>query len=124
MNGFTRRFDVIVIGAGNAAFAAAVTARKDGREVLVLEKAPHAERGGNTRFSGGIFRTTYRGVDDLMPLIGKNDDPSKVVFDPYPREAFLKDLARVTGGRNDPMLSDILVDRSYETVKVDGRARD
>ena len=112
-----KTYDVIVIGAGNAAFAAALAARKRGSDVVVLEKAPKSERGGNTRFTGGIFRTVYRGLDDLIPLVGKNDDASTVECDPYPREAFLKDLARVTGGRNDPMLSAILVDRSYETVK-------
>ena len=111
------RFDVIVIGAGNAAFAAALAARRRGCTVLVLEKAPKAERGGNTRFTGGIFRCIYPGLDELIPIVGKNDDPASVEVEPYPREAFLNDLARVTGGRNDPMLSAILVDRSLDTVK-------
>lgn len=110
-------FDVIVIGAGNAAFAAALAAHNRGCKVLVLEKAPEAERGGNTRFSGGIFRTVYRGLDDLVSVIGDNDDPSTVIVEAYPREAYLRDLARVTGGRNDPTLSAVLVDHSWETVQ-------
>ena len=118
MNGSSKTsFDVIVVGAGNAAFAAALAARNAGCEVLVLEKAPKAQRGGNTRFTGGIFRCVYNGLDDLVPVIGKNDDPSDIEVDPYPREAFLRDLARVTSGRNDPALSAVLVDKSYETVK-------
>ena len=51
-------FDVIVVGAGNAAFAAALAARQEGARVLVLEKASLKLRGGNTRFSGGLFRCT------------------------------------------------------------------
>jgi tricarballylate dehydrogenase len=110
-------FDVIIIGAGNAAFAAALAARNRGCRVLVLEKAPEAERGGNTRFSGGVFRTVYGGLNDLASVIGDNDDPSTVIVEPYSREAYLHDLARVSGGRNDPTLSAVLVDQSWETVK-------
>jgi tricarballylate dehydrogenase len=110
-------FDVIVVGAGNAAFASAVAARNRGCKVLVLEKAPKAERGGNTRFSGGVFRTVYGGLDDLASVIGDNDDPSTVIVEPYSREAYLHDLARVSGGRNDPTLSAVLVDQSWETIR-------
>jgi tricarballylate dehydrogenase len=69
-------WDVIVVGAGNAALCAALSAREAGAEVLVLESAPEAERGGNTRFTAGAMRTVYRGADDLqalMPDLGKDD---------------------------------------------------
>ena len=55
----TSRYDVIVVGAGNAALTAALSAAQAGARVLVLEKAPEAERGGNSRFSGGLFRFAY-----------------------------------------------------------------
>ena len=110
-------FDVIVVGAGNAAFTAALAARSAGARVLVLEKASQKLRGGNTRFTGGIFRCTYNGIADLIPVVRGNDNPDTVLVDPYTRADFLTDLERVTGGRTDPLLSQILVDRSYDTVR-------
>ena len=59
-------YDVIVVGGGNAAFAAAVSAKENGaKRVLVLEKAPKEQRGGNTHFSGAIFRFVFNHVSEL-----------------------------------------------------------
>lgn len=46
--------DVLVVGLGAAGATAAMTAHDLGAEVLVLEKAPAAFRGGNSRVSGQI----------------------------------------------------------------------
>ncbi len=110
-------FDVIVVGAGNAALTAALAARAEGVRVLVLEKAPPKLRGGNTRFTGGLFRCTYNGIDDLMALIGDNDDPSDVTVEPYTQEDFQHDINRVTAGQADPALTHTLISRSYDTVR-------
>ncbi|MDA1021912.1 MAG: FAD-dependent tricarballylate dehydrogenase TcuA [Proteobacteria bacterium] len=113
-------YDVIVVGAGNAALAAAVSAREHGaKKVLVLEKAPKEMRGGNTHWSGGVFRFAFDDAHDLEPLLPGIEDAYPNFYDgvtPYPYDDFMGDLMRVTGGRTDPVLSDILVSNSRDTV--------
>ena len=71
---FDRRvFDVIVVGAGNAATCAALSASEQGAKVLMIEKAPFDERGGNSLFTAGGFRFVHDGLDDLRQDI--LDDP-------------------------------------------------
>src|ERR671918_2079748 len=61
--------EVVVVGAGNAALTAALAAREAGAQVLVLEKAPYDDRGGNSRFTGGIVRFAHSGLEDILPLV-------------------------------------------------------
>ena len=58
-------FDVVVVGAGNAALCAALAAHEAGSRVLVIEKAPEDERGGNSLFTAGGFRFVHDGIEDL-----------------------------------------------------------
>jgi len=61
--------DIIVVGAGNAATCAALSAKQHGASVLQLEISPELSRGGNSAFTGGAFRIVYHGFDDLARLI-------------------------------------------------------
>jgi tricarballylate dehydrogenase len=114
-------YDVIVVGAGNAALAAAVSAREQGaRRVVALEKAPPELRGGNTHYSGGLFRFAFDRAEDLRPLVPDAEQhiPGFMTgVQPYPQTLFHADLARVTEGRTDPELAEILIGRSYDTVR-------
>jgi tricarballylate dehydrogenase len=113
-------YDVIVVGAGNAALAAAVSARENGAErVVVLEKAPREMRGGNTHWSGGVLRFAFDDPRDIAPLVPDAEDQIEDFFDgiaPYTYEDYHGDLMRVTGGRTDPILSNLLVRNSKDTV--------
>jgi tricarballylate dehydrogenase len=109
---------VVVIGAGNAALCAALAARERGAEVLVLECAPMAERGGNTAFTAGAMRVVYDGVEDLRRLM-PDLTPAELAntdFGSYPKDAFFDDLARVTDYRTDPDLASLLVEQSLPTL--------
>lgn len=113
--------DVIVVGAGNAALAAAASAHEQGaRRVCVLEKATRALRGGNTHYSGGLLRCAYDRPDDLLAVVPdvEREVPGFLQdVEPYPAARFRDDLARVTEGRTDPELSEILITRSLDTVR-------
>ena len=112
-------YDVIVVGGGNAALVSALSAHERGAKVLVLEAAPESERGGNSRFSGAIFRITHDGPEHVEKLL--TDDArawlDRVTFDPYPIERFTSDFETVSAGRGDKKLQRILMERSYETVE-------
>src|SRR5881394_2485179 len=111
-------YDVIVVGGGNAALCAALAAREQAGKVLVLERAPEEESGGNSRFTAGLFRLAYAGPEDLKTLIPdlSADEIARTDFGTYTEEEFLDDMARLTEYRCDPDLTEILVKRSMDTV--------
>jgi tricarballylate dehydrogenase len=112
-------YDVIVIGAGNAALAAAVAARDAGADrVVVLEKASEELRGGNTHYSGGLLRIAFANLDQILRLVPDARELPGFVegIEPYPEEAFHADLNRMTANCTDPELAEILIGNSYATA--------
>ena len=110
--------DVIVVGAGNAAFCAALAAREQGAEVLMLEAAPEEESGGNSRFTAGSIRVVYNGVDDVKTLVPDLTaaEVEGTDFGTYTAAQFFDDMARVTQHRADPDLVELLVTQSFPTL--------
>ena len=113
------KYDVVVVGAGNAAFCAAQAAAEKGAKVLMVERAPKELMGGNSRFTAGAFRCVYDGVDDLkaiMPDLTK-DEIDRSDFGTYTQDQFYDDMFRVTQYRTDGELCDRLVGRSRDAMR-------
>jgi len=116
----TENCDVVVVGFGNAAQAAAFSAHSAGARVLVLEKAPHAKRGGNTSYSyGAQFRHVHNGIPDVKPLLPHISEKEwgNIDLAAYTKDDFYADMMRVTRGKAVPELAELLVNESYPTVK-------
>ena len=95
-------FDVVVLGGGNAALSAAITAARSGRRVIVLEGALQFYRGGNTRHTRNL-RCSHDGTAPTMT-------------GPYQQQEFLDDLYRVTGGQTDKALAEMTIARSRDLL--------
>jgi len=111
--------DVVVVGGGNAALCAALSAAEQGVSVLVLERAPEAESGGNSRFTAGAIRCVYDGVEDLKVLMPdlSEEEIANTDFGSYTEEKCFDDMGRVTEYRTNPELTEVLVTRSRETMR-------
>ncbi len=111
-------YDVIVVGAGNAAYCAALSAQEQGARVVMLEAAPQEQHGGNSRFASGVLRFAFRGIDDVRRLVPEVSESEASTFDfgSYTEEDYLDDMARVTQYRTDPDLTETFVRSSYDTL--------
>ena len=90
--------DLLVIGGGNAALCAALTAREAGATVLLLEAAPREWRGGNSMHTRN--------------LRCMHDAPQDVLTEAYPEEEFWQDLLRVTAGKTNEALARLVIRES------------
>ncbi|QSO45548.1 FAD-dependent tricarballylate dehydrogenase TcuA [Alicyclobacillus mengziensis] len=95
-----QEYDVMVVGGGNAALSAALSAREHGARVLIVERAPKFYRGGNSRHTRD-FRIMHERANDYM-------------MGTYAEDEFVDDLARVAGGEMNQHLARIIVSKSAE----------
>ncbi|KAH6674830.1 FAD binding domain-containing protein [Halenospora varia] len=112
-------FDVIVVGGGNAGLVTALSAQQSGAHVAIFEAAPKTHRGGNSRFSSGIFRIPHSGLEEVVPLLHGNalDDVQYCRMASYTREAYERDMQRTSKGRCDNDQVAVMLDHAFETVK-------
>ena len=96
----SKTFDILVIGGGNAALCAAMTAREAGATVLLLESAPKDFRGGNSRHTRNL---RYMHEQGNFHLTG-----------PYLEDEFWEDLLRVTGGQTNEKLARFTIRESND----------
>ena len=98
----TRNYDVLVVGGGNAALCAAISARQGGASVLVVEAAPEFYRGGNTRHTRNM-RCAH-------------DAATATLSGPYSEEEFWDDLLVVTGGQTNEQLARMMIAKSKDML--------
>jgi tricarballylate dehydrogenase len=95
-----KNFDVIVIGGGNAGLSAALAAREQGCEVLIIERAPKHMRGGNSRHTRNL-RCAH-------------DSGNPYTSGAYSEDEFFDDLISVTGNPTNPDLTRLLIRQSRD----------
>ena len=111
-------YDVVVVGAGNAALCAAIAAKEKGAHVLILERGPVEKRGGNSFFTDGAIRVAYNNLDSIRKIIPTitDEEAQQIVMPQYDQSDFYNDLMRVTEGKSDTILANQLISKSYETI--------
>jgi len=92
--------DLVIIGGGNAALCAAITAAEAGLDVTILEGAPKPYRGGNSRHTRN-FRCMHQ-------------QPLSTLVDAYTEDEYFEDLLKVTQGKTDPVLAKLAIHSSEE----------
>src|ERR1700721_2079603 len=97
-----RKFDVLVIGGGNAALCAAISARRTGASVLVLEGAPKFYRARTSRHTRNLRCAHYAATE--------------ILTGPYTEQEFWEDLQRVTGGQTDEELARFMISESKDIL--------
>ncbi len=109
---------VVVVGAGNAALVAALAASDAGAEVVVLEKAPYDQRGGNTRYTAGLVRFAFDELAAVDDLLGHDAATSgAVTVEPYTAETFTNAIMHTSKGEADPDLTHWLVSESRDVLR-------
>ena len=95
---FPQTAQVVVIGGGNAALCAAISAREAGAEVILLEHADKQSRGGNSKHTRNL-RAMHR-------------VPNAFLTDSYSSDEYLQDLLRVTKGNTDLPLATMMINQT------------
>ena len=111
--------DILVVGAGNAALCAAISASENGARVVMVEAAPEDSRGGNSFFTGGAFRFAFNGVEDILKIFPEisEEERENIDFGTYTEDQYFDDMFELTQYRTDPDLVETLVRSSFETAQ-------
>ena len=113
--------DVAIVGGGNAGLVAAIEAANQGANIILLEKAPIKLRGGNSRFTGGVWRIAFdNDKKDILPYLDASTltvPLENIDIEPYSKDEFYSHMMRVSEGLSEKKWTEILVDKSLPTFQ-------
>ncbi|ULT58653.1 hypothetical protein L1999_09035 [Neobacillus drentensis] len=91
-------------------------AREQGANVIVLEKSPENEKGGNSAYTHGSIRFAYNSIEDLIQIMPDltTEEIENTDLGIYSEENFYDDLCRLSEYRTDPELSSLLASKSLK----------
>ncbi|QDU34998.1 Fumarate reductase flavoprotein subunit precursor [Poriferisphaera corsica] len=111
---------VIVLGTGNAALSAAMSALDHGASVTILEKAPKPEFGGNTRLTTAALRVSFTDPNQIREILDQSytdNEWSSIEIEPYPNDKFIYEVIHKTGhGRPNPELVEWFTNQSLDII--------
>lgn len=110
-------FDVVVVGGGNAGFSAAHAAAERGRKVLLLERGAQGMEGGNSYYTAGATRIPHDGLESLRDFIEPDERHDVTIVPPYSSEEYMADLIRVTDGKTDRGMAEVLTAEAGDAVR-------
>lgn len=105
-------YDVVVIGHGISGLVSGIKAHKSGAKTAILEKSPEDKRGGHSRYAGGTFRFPMEDPEDVKEKLDLDVVPGQ-----YTKQDFFSDLMRLSDGRANPDLCNVMVENNYESVQ-------
>ena len=111
--------DVAVIGSGNAALVAALSAEESGAKVAIFEASPEEAMGGNSRFTFGGFRFGLPTPEDIKQLIPKisEEDLNLIIHQTYQPKDFYNHLMDTSNGKADKELCNLLANKSFSILR-------
>ncbi|MBU2647483.1 FAD-dependent tricarballylate dehydrogenase TcuA [bacterium] len=112
-------YDVIIVGGGNTALLTAIRAQEVGAEkILILEKAPKTERGGNGYFTTGLYRVVHSGTKELAELMPTmTEEEREMEFAPYTADEFFSDYMIGNDGLGDESMMQMIVEESNAAIR-------
>lgn len=111
------KYDIVVVGGGNAGLVAAISGKNVGPSVLLIEKGPKTTRGGNSRISDANFKIATESKDDWKLLLEGVKLPKEGVdIDPMSKDAFYNTIMKFSEGLADKRLTEICANESFDTV--------
>ncbi|MDE0111618.1 MAG: FAD-dependent tricarballylate dehydrogenase TcuA [Albidovulum sp.] len=113
---------LVVVGSGSAAMVAAMIAHDEGcRKIRIVEKAPEAEMGGNTRFTPGFWRFAFKDQEEvksmgLLPQVTEEEWKS-IYLEPYSPEDYFNSIMKVGEGKPKKEFAHWIADESNDITR-------